>query len=437
VLTSPTSGQWQTGPFGERESIVFFRALRHLGNNPWEIHIGPSGHIYSMPDTLGHRENVCCTDGYRPGAAWNDRVWQTTLGAQGAIAGNIQQAGAYGDRVNPQYSANLAAAQLGAEDFSVVTLPLYAHPGADSSLQNSENRTYWPWVLLQQHLRDIGNGLIEITYIYHNFGPVAYNFYDIWGAAKFPEFSAWVASDTSGGYRFVDRLNTPFDTDGLLTAVGNTGGWMAFAGTPSAEAGALGVIYASSNSKRVDWVRFGRNGSNEWVGEQSIFEAGRSNEVVLHPGDVYYRRYFLAVGTVTQLAAAAPVYGPHASEGYLSFRRSQARFVAASFVESTKGVVVPGSNAWCALDKPVEDSVPLFLVICSGPSATGIVTSNPRVCGNAQFDNTHLAFFGWAIRDTGSTPAGLTGLARLSMLLDASAYPDPGHGDGDVWIGCR
>jgi hypothetical protein len=98
----------------------------------------------------------------------------------------LQQAGSYpqgSPNPFPFYSPNLGVSTSALDrGISTVTLPQQA-PIYHNDLTD---KNFWQWVVQMQHLRDVGNGIVEVTYVFHNFGPFNLHFIDApWGGFTF------------------------------------------------------------------------------------------------------------------------------------------------------------------------------------------------------------------------------------------------------------
>ncbi|GAQ83807.1 hypothetical protein KFL_001630050 [Klebsormidium nitens] len=426
--------------FGLGENAVFFRSLKHHGDHEWELRIGPSGHVYSIKtSTSGGAELVCCQASQ---TQWMDRVLQSCvsdLRYPGAYT--LQQAGSYPQKSPnpfPLYSPNLGVS-TGALDrgISVVTLPqqaqIYERDLAD--------KNFWQWVLLQQHLRDIGNGIVELTYVFHNFGPFDLQFVDApWGGFKFSQFPQYAVGEKTGGYHFEDHSGAWEYTP---PADSSSGGWMAFAKTQDAAADAIGIVYAP-NQNTQPWpqslIRFGRLPTEDL----NVIEHIHMNQpwekvtAALPAGGVFYARYYMVLNSVGNIAGAVPDLQQHVSKGPLQFSAAETGFMSV-------GAPIPVTS-WYPIDHPLPHSLPLFLLKYVSTGQT-VVSTSPYAFYNTNNGNTadprgtqYLKFLGWGVKDTGSgAPQGLGAMKLLSQILPQAWFPDPYWGDAvvkaDVWVG--
>ena len=177
---TPSGSQWAPG-LDEEE--VFFASLKHIEdpNNSWELRIGKGGQIYSIRGPFGESQ----APQTQPNARWIDQVFQLVgVSLQQNLnfprhAYFIHQAGVYLDDPvlkTAFYSPILAS---GFDDSTHEAFVLSWGQQAHIPNVNPARLLYY------ERLKDLGSGVIEITYVVHNFGNDAIDYLNTpWGGVR-------------------------------------------------------------------------------------------------------------------------------------------------------------------------------------------------------------------------------------------------------------
>lgn len=413
---------------GLSEDEVHFMMLSHDDSDAaktWQIGVGKGSQIYSIVTTYSELMGAQVDNG-----VWIDRVLQTV-----AVSGDkntaaqpyfIHQAGTY---VHPPagVSQPFWSPMLGSEvDETAATLhtlvwPQQAHIYADIPWRSS--------LLLQQHVRDVGDGVVEIVYVYTNFGADTLDFIDFpWaGFAKMP-VPTYAKSTADGGWVWA--------TPGLWTdnqypnTEGN--GWFAMLRSQAADAMGLGVVYGKSaaRSQASESARWGPQ-----TGEDlTVLEALPGARV--GAGESHFMRYYLVFGRLS------PDIHPRGNElsagsvdwGTLAFRLAEARPLDPCRFGAKEGLAA--CEFW-TLDRPVGSALPLLL-LRSKASGALVISTTPYALDPKPYLGTsteYLAFLGWGIAasEAGAGAPGSEFVKLGSVIDDRTLYPDPATGV-DVWV---
>jgi hypothetical protein len=394
----------------------------------WQLGVGKGSQIYSIVTTYSELMGAQVDNG-----VWIDRVLQTV-----AVSGDkntaakpyfIHQAGTYVHPpigVDKPYWSPMLAEEIDETTATLHTLvwPQQAHIYADIAWRSS--------LLLQQHVRDVGDGVVEITYVYTNFGDDKLDFVDFpWaGFAKTP-VPVYAKSTSDGGW--VWATPTLWTDNHYDNTMGN--GWYAMLRSQATDAMGLGVVYGKSvsRSKASETARWGPQ-----TGEDlTVLEALPGATIA--GGESYFMRYYLVFGRLSadihprgnELAAG------HVDWGTLSYSPGETSPLDPCRDASKHGLA---ACAFWALDRPVAGALPLLLLKDKTSGALVISTSPYAIHAKPYLGTSteYLAFLGWGIAapDADAEPP-LPDLVRLgSVVPDRTLYPDP-DGGTDVWVVAR
>lgn len=407
------------------ENSVHFIVLKHKDSDfikSWEIAIGKGSQIYSITwansELIGEQVH---------NGIWIDRVLQTV-----AVSTNktnhthpyfIHQAGTY---IHPAIGLKQPfwSPMLGSvldEDkkaFRTLVWPQQAHVYANI-----------PWtstVLLQQNIRDVGDGIIEITYVYTNFGEDRIDFIDFpWGGFSKKPIPHYVKSLSDGDW----VRETPSDWVTNLYPNTQANGWFAMLKTCTSNSEGFGVVYGKSavRSDGVEQVRWGPTSNQENL---TVLEALPG--AILLPKKTYFMRYYLMFGQLdTDLHLQGNRLSNYVDWGELSFSLSETELINPCQFGGAFGF---SRCNFFLLSRPVLNPLPVLL-LRDRKSGKLVISTSPYALSSKPYQdrNTeYLAFLGWGIRSSEANP-GL-GFVKLGDLFrERSFYPDPGTGK-DVWV---
>ena len=223
------------------ERKVFFTELGHEQDEKtsWKIRLGLGGQIYSINAGFGEaipRQSLKLE--------WIDSVFQTTAVSytkhnsdQLETTSILMQSGSYLKEFN-----------LPGETFYSPMLSYY-HDAANNSFStlNWAQQAYSPNVnpsdlLVYSNVRDVGDGIIEITNIFTNFGDTVYDDLSVpWGAIRKDVLKDHVISDANGGYAVKEGEWSQ------VVKVSATGGWAANCVDASdPDAMAMGLVFGKN-----------------------------------------------------------------------------------------------------------------------------------------------------------------------------------------------
>ena len=237
-------------------------------------------------------------------------------------------------------------------------------------------------VLFSTQLRDLGAGVIEISYLCFNFGDFPLNGLNTpWGGVRTSVFPELVLSQPDGGYRF----RTPFSIAerGTYGDIAKTGGWAAAtqnAANPAAFA--LGLVFGrdlhwpeQAQLKRAQTPGFQHSATVYGAGDarhgpRDYTVMDVSSRVTILPGESFFRRIFIVLGTLQEVAEAGRKLEPFTDYHLLDFTESNTPVLPLYLQPMDQGQNVPSLDAPAPAAKPigqlyarpVKHAKPLFLL---------------------------------------------------------------------------
>jgi len=380
------------------ESAVFHARLQHQSTEErkWDLGIGKGGHLYSIYSFFGEAVPPQTSE-----AQWMDEAWQFTtifpsiarmneLKAAGvddvkAHAGNafVHQSGMYikGDMAKKTFYTPLLGEYFDAEKRSFTMLNWGQVPTP------SMNRS---GVLIYVKYRDLGDGVIEMSYMVYNFEDECQQNLGPWGGVRHSLFREQVVSNPDGSYRYWHPVT--FFSDNRTIPFKDTGGWIA--ATPNADNPydyALGVV-------------FGKEMTGGAEGHTPSYACGYADDAMRDymvqatnygpeetPRIPHLIRMYFVIGSLEHVAKKGNILAEHADYQVLDFNEENvplvplyAKTIGEDTVLSREGAGDPQCRvyAW-----PAKGSYPLF-VIKSNETGRHFVTLDPYTqCAREPFEN--------------------------------------------------
>ncbi len=383
-----TRSQWAEGV---DERAVFHAYLTHKSTSErsWELRLGKGGQIYSVVSSFG--EAMPPQSALAP---FVDEVWQmvainTDLLDRMPELGKskireesnsyIHQSGMYVDKKDqplspkkPFYAPLLATLEdAAARSYAVMNWGQVP----TASIHRSD-------VLFTTQYRDLGAGVIEMSYLCFNFGNFPLNGLNTpWGGVRTSVFPELVLSQPDGSYRF----HTPFSIDmpGTHGDIAKTGGWAAAtqnAANPAAYS--LGLVFgrdlhwpeqqqlqrAKTPGFQKSPTVYGAGDSRHGVRDYTVMDV--SSRVMIQPGECFFRRVFLVLGTLSEVADAGRKLESFADYQMMDFTEADTPLLPLYVKPMDKDQFVPTPDAPTPDAKPiarlyarpVKHSKPLFLL---------------------------------------------------------------------------
>lgn len=243
---------------GVDESKVFKAMLVHKESDSkksyknWTLKLGQGGQIYSLyvdgyGETMPYQR---VTHGQ-----WVDEVMQQVISSSDIeqmntkVDWDIHEAGVYRKSdVDPNK-------KLLSHSLYNFSMPLQkSDDGKAVSWESWPQHAHIPFtwkdnqLLYTKELRDLGDGVIEVTHIYSRWGGTVPmdHFVSPWFAVRPSTLPYQVVSKPDGSYRWVDKDTQFIDSDKTVVKRNETNGWIAVLNGTSSSSVGLGIVFSPS-----------------------------------------------------------------------------------------------------------------------------------------------------------------------------------------------
>jgi hypothetical protein len=375
------------------ETDVYHTQLTHTpglsADIGWTIRIGKGGHIYYINvDGLGQ---IICPQ--RSFSAWNDDCMTTTVysadvaNTDSEMGGNDSFANGYihgsGMYIKPSMD------------------PLCNKPFYNPILQenfDSSDRSYsivnWGLVpkpninrgdvLFYSRYRDIGNGVLELTFYCYNFGNRLYNFAETpWWAVRPSKFPNMVVG-VNGTSSF--RVNNKTFQSG---AISRSGGWGAHTVSPTdPDSITCALVWGTAGMSMA--INFGF--VDKGVRDMSLIAPSINSINMPYGTGIRYKRYAV-FGKLKDVCNICSSLNEHAVSEMVEFSTDYSGklpiYQTTLEGQNVLTTEVNGSAVLYTHPIPVKDSLPLFL-LKNNDTGNYILTTDPyAICGKLPFTNPY------------------------------------------------
>jgi hypothetical protein len=380
------------------ESAVFHARLQHQSyeERKWDLGIGKGGHLYSIYSFFGE-----AVPPQNQGAQWMDEAWQfTTIFPGIARMNELREAGqddvcCHCGNAFVHQSGMYIKGEMEKKTFYTPMLGEYFDPEKRSfSMLNwgqiptpSMNRS---GVLIYVNYRDLGDGVIEMSYLVYNSEDACQMNLGPWGGVRHSLFREQVVANPDGSYRYWHPVS--FFSDDRSIPFNETGGWIA--ATPNADNPydyALGVV-------------FGKDMTDGAEGHTPSYACGYADDAMRDymvqatnygpeeaPRTPHLIRMYFVIGSLEHVAKKGNILAEHADYQVLDFNEDNVPLVplyAKTLGEDTVLSREGAGDAQCQIYAwPVKGSYPLF-VIKNNKTGRHFVTLDPYTqCSREPFAN--------------------------------------------------
>ncbi|MDF7809504.1 hypothetical protein P4E94_18825 [Pontiellaceae bacterium B12219] len=409
-------------------------------NLSWDMRLARGGNIYSLrTPALG--ETV--PPSYRSdgdSSPWNDEVWQSV--AVGPLNNSISnspyfmhQSGVYTGQdpsmSKPFYSPQMAAFVNEADrSFTTINWTPHAHVKIYTD-ENAEN-DWKSYLLAYTRYRDLGQGVIEVSEGYYNYGPDLLDFHDMpWGGVRRTSTEYAFLSDP-GGTTWSEPLTNGFGPTTIRYNL--TGGWVGFSASSDGTSPALGLVFGSDHDTPLPNQKYPyslfrpgyaggafQSGETDWRNYYVIECIRRYN---LFEGNGFWSRYYFVLGDdIPDLAARIASRNLVDAElRAMEYTESETPLVAYSFTGSGSSFRVTENSRtpqFFLYAFPVTGSVPIFEIIENDENR--YLTWNPYANGIIKpYDGTiaGMRLLGFSMPESGTNGT----YTALSGVLPSKNY---------------
>ena len=334
-------------------------------------------------------------------------------------------------------------------------------------------------ILYYVQTRDVGDGVIEVTYVVHNFSvdkEISFRWLNApWGGTRISSLPFRYIS-TPGG-ELLTRSSFPGNTKGrIVTKVRNTGGWNLSCATEEADSPSLALVFGrdkhlpsemQKKSKGEPHCQFSPSLYRDWTTITPNWKKLRENSwrnydvavviprLNLAPGVTIWYRSYLVVNRKERAIELAKSLVDKVDYGQRVFDPKTTPMVP---VAIDQGKVVPAGKAKPAFklfSKPVPGTLPLFL-IAKKTTGREVITSDPYIfVKQEKLDlgvppdhpraDYYSSFVGYSLGENDSQWKALLGYAyvekpktghyaRLSSVVSKGMFGKADAFNFDLWV---
>ena len=378
-------------PYTEQD--VFHKELTHTADGPddigWTIRIGKGGHIYYI--NLENFGQIICPN--RSFSPWNDDCMTTTVysadvvNTDAVMGGNDSFANGYihgsGMYIKPSMDP-------------LNNKPFYCPLLAENFDQRDRSYTLINWglvpkpninrgdVLFYSRYRDLGNGVLELTFYCYNFGNRTYNFAETpWWAVKPSKFPNRITGVNATSAFNVN--NKTFQSG----AISPSSGWGAHTVNPNDPNSITCALVWGSNTPSMG-VNFGVVNTGER--DMALIAPSKSAFSMPYGTGIRYRRYAV-FGKLKNVADISSKLNQHAFFELIEFSKDYSGkmpiYPKTLNGQNVLSKAVNGAPVANLFPIPVKDSLPLLLMK-NNDNGNYFLTADPyAVCGKLSFTNPY------------------------------------------------
>lgn len=362
---TPSSSYW-LDPTPADEEHVFLAQMKHVAStseNSWELGIGKGGQIYSFKSAYG--------EGIPPQSkehsTWNDEVWQPV-----AVNGDLNNrdytpqfyfihgAGAYNnDGITQTFYSPLMASYYDASEkaYYVCNWGTQAHVPS----------LYKSGLLYTTKYKEIGEGILEVTYIIQNFGDDTVGHLNVpWGGVRSSSLRNQFIGNPDGSIVSVNaNTASNIGTDPLAIDIDESGGYVLWSSdSVDNEAASLGIVFGNelksselaSHDIRNIFYRLAQVGGDTNPRDYTLFTV--IAQIDVNPGDIFYYRTYYINGTRDFVQEKANLLAPYSDYGFIEPSILDTETVTINSTD-LEGALSQDINLYTT---PIEDMVPIFLM---------------------------------------------------------------------------
>jgi len=402
------------------EQDVFFSEIRRVADDDssFALRIGKGGQIYSLRGAFG--ESIPPSS---PGSPWNDEVWQFVsvclkyngmdgLTRSGSVPDDVLQRIQTSGYENWYFIHNSGAYMEGAEGVNNLYCPMLA----DAETGDARGYRTVNWGLVPQvrtihrspllyyvQTRDVGGGVIEMTWVVHNFSvrdDIVFDHLNApWGGTRISSLPYHYLSTPDGGLMTRKEIADRGIANGIDVRM--TGGWNISSASDDAESPSLALVFgrdrhledeltkANSGDPHVqyahsiyrDWDATAGQGYGfvyqDWQTRPE--NTWRNYEVAvvipkfrLAPGSTIWYRSYLVVDGRDRAIETAKSLVEQVDYGLLTFDRETTPLLPVTWPGSED---VPSFRLYA---RPVPGSMPVFLIE-NATTGQPVITTDPYI----------------------------------------------------------
>ena len=350
------------------EVNVFKTELNHANStNPYALRVGKGGQLYSIMTPIGE-----IAPPQNPDHAWIDDTYLSTIyqydldpdiKGVDALTAFIHSCGMYPHKdiafqQGKQFWSPIVGEKWDAEksEFSTISLGMIS---TGPSLNRGD-------VLFYQKIKDMGDGVFEITTIAYNYNTSYTNakqgyITDLcpWGGVRTSKLPNLILSNPDQTWKV---SNNQFGDNNSLFYSDKTGGWAIATQNPNLDTSySLGLVFGQNNPESRD--KFYTCGKTD-VSRSFTVQAVTYREV-FKPGNTFYCRQYYVLGKLKDVVEKCKKLESYTSSGFLKFDQTTATSIPLYLTEKDGQTIISEEGttpAFYVYAEPVKDSKPLYLI---------------------------------------------------------------------------
>ena len=416
----PSGSLW--GP-GLDERNVFHAEIRHEQNprNSYALRIGKGGQLYSLRGAFGESVPPSSNGRFSP---WNDEVWQfvtvcetlnrlSSLLEAGPVPQDVEARCKNSGYAQLYFIHNSGSYVPGSSEVSSFYCPMFdSEVGDDGRSVRTLNWGLVPEmksihrspILYYCQTRDLGNGIIEMTWVVHNFSvrdDVIFDYMNApWGGTRITSLPSHSISAPDG------TLRSPEDFRGEVydahIPLRETGGWNLSSVSEEPDSPSLALVFGRDQHLETELEKARKGEAHcktrpssykDWLAQAALYEekwpdwktrpensfrnyqvAEVAPNMVLAPGKTIWCRSFLVVNGRDRAIEQAKSLVKYVDYGLLNFAPDTTPMVPIHLQGGSSPA--KGVPPFELFSKPVPGSMPLFLIE-EVDSGREVVTTDP------------------------------------------------------------
>jgi len=462
---TPSGSLWLDGL---DEGTVFHRQLSHDqdASRTFALRIGRGGQIYSLRGPFGESVPPSWRHGGKTSSPWNDEVWQFV-----AVCGKYNNKPRKGIPGTPFFIHNSGIYAEGSA--KAMYCPLLASEASPDGrvyrmlnwgLIAASPSVHRAPILYYTQVRDAGAGVVELTWVVHNFATdpdIVFDFLNApWGGTRWTSLPYCYWSTPDG--KPVDVTDTRSHKNDGVRRYDQLGGWVLRTrkrDDPSSPT--LGLVIGRDHHRGGTFQKR-RSLYRDYRAHANTFKPGmepnehRNYDVVeaipgcaIAPGETYFFRAYFVIDRFDRAVARCNELVDHVDYGPVKFDAASTPLVP----------VTPAgkSPTFHVYARPVPNSQPLFLLESTRTGQRTVTTDPYRLCGKRPFINPVDAshpmhgYFEKAVyhdvsdgqtRWLGVLGYGLTARPDLpgdwrqlsTVMRDRAVFPETDEHHRDLWV---
>ncbi|KJD37193.1 hypothetical protein PW52_01720 [Tamlana sedimentorum] len=434
---SATPSTFSVFNYYPEESIYHASITYDNGQNDegYVMRIGKGAQIYSFRNSVHgeivppqHRTNIASNGLHH--TPFVDDVFQMVAASSrhtGTAPDIIHQAGSYVrlpeqvDENNHPFYSPLIAEHFDADDKSFTTVNWGQQPNTDKNLTLG----YTADLMFYTRHKNIGNGVIQVDNILHNFGQQDFTFLDVpWGGVRHSSMPYLFVSNEDNSY----SLQTPASFPVKEISIASTGGWIAYSSSQDGNGPSMGLVFTRDQSAGPGVIRWGEAIANDR--DFYVLELIRFPQGNLSGGKSMQFRTFMVLGSSVDDVKSKILDSGLEGEAFITANNNtkdqttDIHYQVTSSGSKFEVSETTQANSDLTLEAtPFQNSLPVCLI--EGADGTNRITTDLYTYSSFPYDRTALSWklLGYSEQAVNFDVLGIS--EQVINKTDFKVYPNP------------